>query len=146
MNKNTVIFINVLILLSLFDKVSSQDFQSEITSYHTIEANNEEWKSITVTASAYNSIESQTGLNPNITAFGDSLKPGMKCIAVSSDLLKAGIKQNTRVKIKGLEGEYIVNDKMHSRWTNHIDIYMGTDVNAAKQWGRKKVRIKYYTP
>ena len=108
--------------------------------------NNEVWESKIVTASAYNSLVSQTNSHPNITAFGDSLKPGMKCIAVSSDLLEAGLKHNTRVKIEGLQGEYIVNDKMHSRWTNHIDVYMGVDVNAAKQWGKKKVRIEYCVP
>jgi len=48
--------------------------------------------------------------------------------------------------LKGLKGVYLVKDKMHSRWTNHIDIYMGTDVNAAKQWGKKSVRIDYGIP
>ena len=32
---------------------------------------------------------------------------------------------------------------MNKRWKNRIDIYMGTDVKAAKKWGRKKVSIKY---
>ena len=104
------------------------------------------WKSRTVTATAYNSVVSQTNSNPNITAFGDNLKPSFKYIAVSRDLLKEGFKHNTPVKIEGLKGVYLVKDKMHSRWTNHIDIYMGTDVNAAKQWGKKKVRIEYGTP
>ena len=104
------------------------------------------WKSRTVTATAYNSVESQTNSNPNVTAFGDNLKPGLKYIAVSRDLLKAGFKHNTPVKIEGLKGVYLVKDKMHSRWTNHIDIYMGTDVNAAKQWGKKSVRIDYGIP
>ena len=32
---------------------------------------------------------------------------------------------------------------MHPRWKNRIDIYMGLDVKKAKQWGRRKVNIKY---
>lgn len=50
-----------------------------------------EWKTIHVTATAYNSLAYQTNKNPNITAFGDSLKPGLKYIAVSRDLLKIGL-------------------------------------------------------
>ncbi|WCO03240.1 3D domain-containing protein [Psychroserpens ponticola] len=102
-----------------------------------------EWKTLEVTATAYNSLVSQTNNNPYITAFGDSLKPGVRYIAVSRDLLRLGLKHNTLVKVDGLEGTYLVKDKMHSRWTNKIDIYMGTDVNAAKEWGRSKVNISY---
>lgn len=101
------------------------------------------WKTIKVTATAYNSITSQTSADPYITAFGDSLIPGKKYIAVSRDLLALGLKHNTPVKIKGLEGIFLVKDKMNIRWTNKIDIYMGTDVKAAKEWGRRKVSIEY---
>jgi len=101
------------------------------------------WKPLKVTATAYNSLAYQTNDNPHITAFGDSLKPGLKYIAVSRNLLALGLDYNTPVKIEGLEGVYIVKDKMHHRWTNKIDIYMGTDVKAAKEWGRKKVTIQY---
>ena len=54
-----------------------------------------------------------------------------------------GLDYNTPVKIEGLEGIYLVKDRMHSRWKNKIDIYMGTDVKAAKHWGRRKVTIHY---
>ena len=104
------------------------------------------WQSIEVTATAYNSLAYQTDSDPNITAFGDSLRPGLKYIAVSRDLLKLGLTHNTPVKIDGLEGVYLVKDKMHSRWRNKIDIYMGVDVKAAKLWGRKKVCIDYGIP
>ena len=97
-----------------------------------------------VTASAYNSVPSQTDPNhPNITAWGDELKPGMKCIAVSRDLIPLGLKHQTEVKIKGLPGTYKVLDKMHGRWQKRIDIYMGNDVAAARNWGKKKVTISY---
>ena len=101
------------------------------------------WHSKEVIATAYNSLAYQTSSQPNITAFGDSLKPGMKCIAVSRDLLALGLKHNTLVTIEGLEGLYLVKDKMNRRWKNRIDIYMDNDVKAAKEWGRKKLTISY---
>ena len=101
------------------------------------------WHSREVTATAYNSLAYQTSEQPSITAFGDSLKPGMKCIAVSRDLLALGLKHNTLVTIEGLEAIYLVKDKMNKRWQNRIDIYMDNDVKAAREWGRKKVTIKY---
>ena len=104
------------------------------------------WDSQNVTATAYNSLAYQTDENPNITAFGDSLKPGLKCIAVSRDLLRKGLKHNIPVKIEGLDGIFLVKDKMHSKWNNRIDIYMGRDVKAAKKWGRRRVCIEYGIP
>jgi len=101
------------------------------------------WKSIEVTASAYNSVENQTSDQPNLGAWGDTLKPGMKCIAVSRDLLSIGIDHNTKVKITGLKGIYLVKDKMNERWTNKIDIYMGENIKQAREWGSKKVTIQY---
>lgn len=102
-----------------------------------------EWKTAQVTATAYNSLAYQTSSDPHITAFGDSLKPGLRYIAVSRNLLKEGLTHNTLVKIEGIEGVYLVKDKMNKRWLNRIDIYMGTDVKAAKKWGRRKVNISY---
>ena len=78
-----------------------------------------------------------------LTAFGDSLKPGLKYIAVSRDLLNLGLTHNTPVAIEGLEGLYLVKDKMHARKRKQIDIYMGLNIKAAKEWGRKKVNIAY---
>jgi len=103
-------------------------------------------KSITmeVTSSAYNSVASQTtSINPALTAWGDTLKPGMKSIAVSRDLIKLGLTHNTEVSIKGLDGTYLVKDKMNKRWTKKIDIYMGLDIKAAKAWGKQKVTINW---
>lgn len=102
-----------------------------------------EWKSLRVTATAYNSTKRQTDGDPFIGAFGDSLKPGIKSIAVSNDLYRLGLKRDTYVTIEGLKGIYLVRDRMHERWKNKIDIYMGTDIISAKRWGRKKVNIHY---
>jgi len=99
--------------------------------------------SLIVTATAYNSVRSQTQGNPSIGAWGDRLKPGMKVIAVSRDLIRMGLKHNTRVKIKGLPGTYLVKDKMGKRWSRKIDIYMGRDVKAARKWGKRKVTISW---
>ncbi|WP_072658720.1 3D domain-containing protein [Mariprofundus micogutta] len=100
-------------------------------------------RSLIVTASAYNSVRSQTQGNPSIGAWGDRLKPGMKVIAVSRDLIRMGLKHNTRVKIKGLPGTYLVKDKMNKRWSRKIDIYMGHDIKAARKWGKRKVTISW---
>ena len=103
-----------------------------------------EVKSLEVTATAYNSLEAQTKKgDPATAAWGDELEPGMKAIAVSRDLLKQGLDYNTPVKIEGLPGTYRVLDKMHSRWNNRIDIYMGEDIDLAKEWGRQTVEISW---
>jgi len=99
--------------------------------------------SLTVTASAYNSVRSQTNGNPALGAWGDRLKPGMKVIAVSRDLIGMGLKHNTRVKIDGLPGTWLVKDKMGKRWKKKIDIYMGSDVKAARKWGKRKLTIHW---
>lgn len=101
------------------------------------------WQTIKVTATAYNSTKAQTDGSPQLTAWGDSLKPGMPYIAVSRDLLRMGLKHNTPVKIEGFNGIFLVKDKMHYRWRKKIDIYMGKDIKAAKEWGRKKLEIQY---
>lgn len=99
-----------------------------------------------VTATAYNSIESQTKKgNIGLSAWGDTLKPGVHAIAVSRDLIKMGLEHNQEVEINGLADTYIVKDKMNKRWKKRIDIYMGLDIEAAHQWGRKKVEIRFDT-
>ncbi|MDH7912352.1 hypothetical protein [Winogradskyella sp. SYSU M77433] len=100
-------------------------------------------KDLEVTATAYNSLVYQTSSNPHITAFGDSLKPGLRYIAVSRDLIDSGLVHNTEVKIEGFDSLYIVKDKMNRRYRKRIDIYMGTDVKKARNWGKKKVNIQY---
>lgn len=96
-----------------------------------------------VVASAYNSVPGQTSGDPNLAAWGDRLVPGVKAIAVSRDLLALGLVRGTRVRIEGLPGEYVVLDKMAARWKDHIDLYMGEDVEAARNWGRRRVRIHW---
>lgn len=99
---------------------------------------------ITVTATAYNSVESQTKKgNIGLAAWGDTLVPGIKTIAVSRDLIPMGLGHNAVVEIDGLEGTFIVKDKMNKRWKKKIDIYMGLDEEAAIEWGKKEVEITF---
>jgi 3D (Asp-Asp-Asp) domain-containing protein len=122
-----LIFINLFFLVVLFTGCDKHEIISR-----------------EVTATAYNSLAGQTHAeHPEITAWGDTLKPGMKSIAVSRDLIKLGLTYNKKVKIEGLPGKFTVLDKMHTRWSNRIDIYMGKNDELAKEWGLQKVTISW---
>ncbi len=71
------------------------------------------------------------------------LLPGVRSIAVSPDLVKLGLRRGVRVRIDGLRGEFVVLDRMPSRWRRKIDLYMGADEEAALAWGRRTVRIRF---
>ncbi len=101
------------------------------------------WKSRVVAVSAYNSTIAQTDGMPTLAAWSDTLVPGMKAIAVSRDLIALGLDHNTQVKIEGLDGVFLVKDKMASRMKNKIDIYMGNDIEKAREWGTQKLKIQY---
>ncbi len=97
-----------------------------------------------VSASAYNTVAYQTKVNlSNVGAWGDTLREETKCIAVSPDLLKKGLRHNSKIKIKGLEGFYLVKDKMNARWHNRIDILMGKNTKKARNFG-VKTKIIYF--
>lgn len=128
-----LILIPLLVLSGLW---GCKDPEPEVEDYS-------DWQTMTVTASAYNSLKLQGEGDPKITAWGDTLRPGIRSIAVSRDLIKKGLDYNTPVKIEGFEGVYIVNDKMHPKWRNKIDIYMGIDRQKSLNWGKKKVKISF---
>ena len=101
-------------------------------------------QTLEVTASAYTLREAETKEgNVGLAAWGDQLKPGMKAIAVSRDLIEEGLDHGTEVKIDGLEGTYVVRDKMNKRWEEKIDIFMGRDLEAAREWGKRTVTIEW---
>ncbi len=100
-------------------------------------------RTLEVTATAYNSLPDQGQGDPTIAAWGAKLRPGMKAIAVSRDLIQLGLTNGVEVRIDGLPGTYTVLDKTAKRWKRRIDIYMGTDVKAARQWGNRKVTIHW---
>ena len=95
-----------------------------------------------VTATAYTSHRGQTDKTPFLAAWNNRIRPGMKIIAVSRDLLyRYGMKNGTKVKIAGLRGYYTVRDKMNKRYKKRIDIYMGVNRRKALRWGRRSVVI-----
>ncbi len=103
-------------------------------------------RELVVTATAYNAVPGQTDRTPDVGAWGDELRPGMRAIAVSQDLLALGLVRGSRVRIEGLGGEYHVLDKMPRRWQRRIDIFMGKDRRAARSWGKRTVRIQWAPP
>lgn len=100
-------------------------------------------RTLTVTATAFNSTRAQTDGRPLETACGDRLQAGHKIIAVSRDLEKQGLICGTEVEISGLDGTWVVGDRMARRHKQLIDIYMGRDVKRARQWGRQEVEITW---
>ena len=99
-------------------------------------------RKLRVTATAYSSHKGQTDSTPFLAAWNNRLRPGMKIIAVSRDMLtRYGMKNGTKVRIGGLRGYYRVRDKMNKRYRKRIDIYMGLDRRRALRWGRRSVVI-----
>ncbi len=99
-------------------------------------------KRLRVTATAYTSHRAQTDSTPFLAAWNNRLRPGMKIIAVSRDMIKKyGMRNGTRVRIGGLPGYYTVRDKMNKRYQKRIDIYMGLDRRRALRWGRRSVMV-----
>ncbi|WP_199711440.1 3D domain-containing protein [Prosthecochloris sp. ZM_2] len=96
---------------------------------------------LTVTATAYTSSPQETDSTPSVTAWGDTLKPGVKAIAVSRDLIDMGLTHQQDVKIQGFDGSFRVLDKMNRRWEKRIDIYMDNNRKKARNWGKQEVTI-----
>jgi len=101
---------------------------------------------IKATATAYTSSTIETDSTPYLAAWRNTLNPKVKSIAVSRDLLDIGLTNGMKVHIEGLEGEFLVLDKMNKRWKNKIDIYMGHDRKRALKWGKRKVVIYWTDP
>lgn len=95
-----------------------------------------------VRATAYNSTPEQTHGDPRLTASGVRLEPGMRVIAVSPDLAARGLAFGTKVRIEGMPGTWEVVDRM-PRGSQRIDLYFGDDEEAAREFGRKRVRIRW---
>ena len=98
---------------------------------------------LSVKATAFNSTRAQTDAKSGETACGTKLQPGDRVIAVSRDLTERGLVCGTVIQIDGLEGTWTVADVTAARHQNLIDIYMGRDVRAARQWGVQQVDIRW---
>ena len=79
------------------------------------------------------------------TACADKLdqKEAAQTMAVSLDLVKAGLDCGSAVTVEGFAGDFVVNDHLPKRARNRIDIFLGKDVKDAKGWGRRKVKISW---
>lgn len=87
-----------------------------------------------VTATAYNSMESQTDSTPWITASGTRCREGV----IASNFLPMGAK----VLIEGFgDRVFVVEDRMNKRYNRRIDIWF-RDYSDARQFGVRT--IKYH--
>lgn len=88
----------------------------------------------TVWVTAYSSTPEETDDTPFITASGTTVRNGI----IATNLLPFG----TKIQIPELFGErvFIVEDRMHRRKTNHVDIWMPTK-SAAKIFGISRTAI-----
>jgi len=101
-------------------------------------------RKLRVTATAYSSHAGQTDRTPFLAAWNNRIRPGMKIIAVSRDMLtRYGLRNGSKVRIGGLSGYYTVRDKMNKRYRKRIDIYMGMNRRKALRWGRRSVVLYY---
>ena len=101
-------------------------------------------RKLRVTATAYSSHHKQTDKTPFLAAWNNRIRPGMKIIAVSRDMLtRYGLRNGSKVRIGGLSGYYTVRDKMNKRYRKRIDIYMGMNRRKALRWGRRSVTLYY---
>ena len=103
-------------------------------------ASNAAARELVVTATAYNSLPGQTDSTPNLAAWNNPLFPGMRAIAVSRDLIPLGIGNQVVVEVVGY-GFFTVLDKMNKRYKGRIDVYYGDDVEAARKFGKRQVRV-----
>ena len=101
---------------------------------------------IKVTATAYTSSTKECDATPFLAAWRNKLSPKVPSIAVSRDLLDIGLTNGMKVHIEGLEGEFVVLDKMNKRWKNRIDIYMNTDRKKALKFGKRKLKVYWIDP
>ncbi len=92
----------------------------------------------TVTATAYNSLAGQTDSTPWTTAAGTRCREGV----IASNFLPIG----TKVAIEGFDNRiFIVEDRMHPRFSNRIDIWF-RHYNDAVKFGKRKIKFKVIEP
>jgi len=88
-----------------------------------------------VTVTAYSSTPDQTDDTPFITASGKTVRDGI----VATNLLPLG----TKIKIPDIYGNrvFVVEDRMHPRKDQHVDIWFSTRWEATK-FGVQKAQIE----
>ncbi len=111
----------------------------------------------TVRATGYNSLASQTDATPHVTATGTRTRFGV--LAVSRDLLGDELPYGSLVRIRDLGGYYdgrgsgrfqsildghglfVVEDTMHARKRNQVDVWFG-DYASAVNWGVRQAEVE----
>lgn len=88
------------------------------------------------TISAYSPTVGQTDDTPFITANNKRVRDGI--VAVSRDLFANGWNFGRKIYIKDL-GVYTIDDLMHERMRNSLDIFM-FDTDSAIKFGKKQAR------
>jgi 3D (Asp-Asp-Asp) domain-containing protein len=90
-----------------------------------------------VTLTAYSSTVDQTDDSPFITASNTMVRDGI----IAANFLPFG----TKVQIPSLFGEkvFVVEDRMHSRFNDRIDIWF-PDRATAKQFGKREATVVIY--
>ena len=112
---------------------------------------------MTLKATGYNSLESQTDSTPHVTAIGSQTRFGI--VAVSRDLLDAGVPYGSLVRLKDLGNYYngrgagrfqemldsqsvfIVEDTMHQRKRGQVDVWF-PHLSDAINWGVRQVELE----
>ena len=112
--------------------------------------------SFVLKATGYNSLESQTDDTPFTTATGTQTRPGI--VAISRDLLGGSVPYGSLVRLKDLggyhgggygkfqetldaQGLFIVEDTLHQRKTQQVDVWFET-YSEALAWGVRKVELE----
>tara|TARA_R100000152_G_C6598981_1_gene56799 strand:+ start:89 stop:490 length:402 start_codon:yes stop_codon:yes gene_type:complete len=109
---------------------------------------NELLKVVLVTATIYHADPRQTDDTPFITASGAHIEqccPGdHRWLAVSRDLEELGFVFGVRVKITGtdspLDGYWIIQDRMNSRWNRRIDFLVDETITGG-YWDNVTIEI-----
>lgn len=112
---------------------------------------------LTVRATGYNSVASQTDASPDVTATGTRTRFGV--LAASRDLLGEHLPYGSLVRLRDLgafdggqdsgrfqsvlDGQnlFVVEDTMHARKRNQVDVWFG-DYQSAVNWGVRRVEVE----
>jgi len=109
-----------------------------------------------VRATGYNSLPQQTDATPHVTATGTATRFGI--VAVSRDLLGGALPYGSLVRLTDLgsargggagyfqsvldrHGPFVVEDTMHARKTNQVDVWF-EDYASAVAWGVRNVEVE----
>lgn len=125
----------IFILLMAFISIPQENGFLPAKANHSVEAKEGPEKIVfDVWVTAYSSTPDQTDSTPFITASGMRVKDGL----IAANFLPFG----TKVKIPEFFGDkvFTVQDRMHSRKTNNVDIWMPSREHAIN-FGRHKANI-----